>query len=240
MRNQRGGARKDGNRDGEEESGVANGVSEVSLGGGAAGLLGAAVGLMEGGHAGGAVVDDLAEAGRLEDFGLVAVAENPPGDFLEAVDVDVEVGRAVGIPLNALSGMPADFGDVLGDQGLEANHDVMTVGLADQVPGVAEVALEAEARGNLIRLVEAVELADSAEVEEPHGAVEGGSSGEVPTAAGEEEAIGADLGLDDLFLEEAVVGEADFSAAGDRIDQLAKGGVAAGEGIVRVRLDADL
>src|SRR4051794_31243063 len=68
--------------------------------------------------------DLLPKFRRFEDFGLVAVSENPPGNFAETIDGDTKIERAVGIPRHSLGLVPDDLSHILRDLRLEANHDV--------------------------------------------------------------------------------------------------------------------
>ena len=58
---------------------------------------------------------------RLQHFGLIAIAQNPPGDFVQAGHRHAEIQRAIGQKLRPLGLVPDHFGHIAGHQRLEAN-----------------------------------------------------------------------------------------------------------------------
>ena len=127
---------------------------------------------IKGRHIAGDVGDIFAECGGGEDLDLVAVAENPPGDFVQAVDAELDGSGAVGFAGDFLGFVPLDFGDVGGDFGSEAEADVVDAAFGNHRPGAAEVIGEVEIVAVSETLVEDVGFFDSVEFEGADGFVD--------------------------------------------------------------------
>ena len=97
----------------------------------------------------------LPQRGRGQHLGLVAIAQDPPGNLLQAGDGGVEIDRAVAVPHHPLRLVPGHFGHVVGHQGRETDHHLM-VGprLGDHPPGVAEMAFDGEAARDAVAVFE--------------------------------------------------------------------------------------
>jgi len=122
-----------------------------------------------------------AKFGWLQHLRLIAVAQHPPDNFLQSIHSCHKVHGAICIPTQALCGMPGDLGNICRHQRLKSNDDIASLtAIGDEVPGVPEVAFQAEPRRNFIGVVRQLGFDDAAKMECSNGPMQGRCRDERP------------------------------------------------------------
>jgi len=133
-----------------------------------------------------------------EDLDLVAVAQNPPGDFAQAVHAELDGGRAVVVESDLLGAVPPHLGDVLGHFGQESELDVVDLAFRYHRPGPAEVLLRVELLAVGEAFVRDLQRLDAVELEGADTLVQTGVAEDVPGPLVVEEVIRRQLDVDDF------------------------------------------
>ncbi len=158
-----------------------------------------------------------------QDLYLVAVAENPPGNFAQPVDAEFHRCRAIGITSYPLCAVPEYLGDIVGDLGQEAQRYIVKPAFGYHHPGLAEVIIQVEVPAVQIALVQQLQTFDAVELEGANAFVKAGVAQDIPGPVVVHQVVRAESQVDDAVFEKRVIADMDFAFIGDSFLQFSEG-----------------
>jgi hypothetical protein len=142
---------------------------------------------VEAGDARGRLADALPQCLGGQDLHLIPEAEDPARDFVEAIDLQVEVHRPVVAGHQALAAVPPPVVDLGGDAGREPQPDLVALAAAVDAPGVPQDPLQAEAGRDRVRVIGHDGPLNASDRKNPHLAMRRRPTDQVPELAARDE-----------------------------------------------------
>ena len=132
----------------------------------------------------------------------------------------MKVEHPIFVPEGLLHFVPLDFGYVLGDHFLKADHNlVRLIAIADQRLGVSKKSVEIEPSRNPVRCFQYFRLQNTTDVKRPYRAVQRRSADHVLAMAMEQHAVRTDGRPNDLPFDQGVVSNSDLTSFGECLQQ---------------------
>lgn len=165
----------------------------------------------------------FAQFERFKDHGVFPVAQDPPDDLLDALDVDLEKKRAVVLIGGSLGFVPRDFIDIGGHFGGEKDFDVKEAVASNHEPGVAEVLVDVEGRLDSETDIQRSTLKKAFDLEGANLGVQLAECNEVPTAMDIDEMVRVKDEVQHLSIIVGIISNFDFDLSGECLLHQQKG-----------------